>query len=106
MRRLCFVVGLALACSLGCASLESVFEDEKEIPLSQVPDAAVKAAQGAVEGITLTEAVVEEEDGRTVYQLEGTANGKEYEFEVTADGQVLEAEEENEEEDNNDDQAG
>ena len=65
------------------------FENDKEIPLSQVPKEAVEAAQRAVEGITLKEAEVEE-DGRTVYELEGTANGTEYEIEVTADGKVLE----------------
>ena len=88
------VIGLALACLVGCESLESLFEKEKEIPLSEVPQAALTAAEGAVEGITLTEAETEEEDGQTVYILEGAAAGKEYEIEVTADGKVLEVEEE------------
>ena len=48
----------------------------------------------AVEDINFTEAEVEEEDGQTVYVLEGTADGKEYEIEVTADGKVLEVEQE------------
>ena len=103
MRAWYFVIGLVLTCILGCAYLESGSEDEKEIPLSQVPKAAVAAAQGAVEGITLTEAEVEEEDGRTVYELEGTANGTEYEIEVTADGTVLEVAEEAEDDDEDDD---
>ncbi len=104
MRVLCFAIGLVLICGLGCASLEDLFENEKEIPLSEVPAAAVKAAQGEVEGINLTEAEVEEEDGETVYILDGTAAGKEYEIEVTAEGKVLEVEEETEddEEDNDD----
>jgi len=71
-------------------------DDEKEIPLSEVPAEALKAAQGAVDGITITEAEVEEEDGQTVYVLEGKANGKEYEIEVTPEGKVLEVEEETE----------
>ena len=50
-------------------------------------------AQQAVENITLTEAEVEKE-GRMVYVLEGTADGKEYEIEVTADGKVLDVEQE------------
>ena len=77
----------------GCASHESMYEDEKEIPLSNVPVVVVDAAQQAVENITLTEAEVEKE-GRTVYVLEGTADGKEYEIEVTADGEVLDVEQE------------
>jgi hypothetical protein len=87
------VIGLVLVCLVGCESLESVFEKEKEVPLSQVPEQVVAAAESAVEGITLTEAEMEEKDGQTVYELEGTANGKEYEIEVTADGKVLDVEE-------------
>jgi uncharacterized membrane protein YkoI len=68
-----------------------------------VPAAAVKAAQGAVEGVTLTEAEVEKEDGETVYILDGTADGKEYEIEVTAEGKVLEVEEETEDDEEDED---
>jgi uncharacterized membrane protein YkoI len=92
-------MGLVLVCLAGCATLESLFEDEKEIPLTQVSDAAVAAAKGAVEGITLKEAAVEDEDGQTVYILEGIADGQEYEIEVTAEGKVLEVEQETEDDD-------
>lgn len=93
MRTWIIVAVLLLTCVSGCTSLESKCEDEKEIPLSQVPVLVVDAAQQAVENITLTEAEVEKE-GRTVYVLEGTADGKEYEIEVTADGKVLNVEQE------------
>ena len=93
------VIGLALVCLVGCESLESVFEKEKEIPLSQVPQPAMEAAESAVDGITLTEAEMEKEDGQTVYVLEGKADGKEYEIEVTADGKVREVEEETKDDD-------
>lgn len=66
---------------------------DKEIPLSEVPDVVMQAALGAVEGIKFKEAEVEEEDGQTVYELEGKANGVKYEVEVSADGTVLEVEE-------------
>ncbi len=99
MRTLTFVIILASTCILGCASLESKTENEKEIPLSQVPKAAVEAAQKAVENIALTEAEVEEEAGQKVYVLEGTANGMEYKIEVTADGKIIEVEHEDENED-------
>jgi uncharacterized membrane protein YkoI len=97
------VIGLILVCGAGCASLDDLFENEKEVPLSEVPAAAVTAAEGAVEGITLTEAEVEKEDGQMVYDIEGTANGKEYTIEVTAEGEVLEVEEETEDDDEDDD---
>ena len=59
-----------------------------------------EAAQQAVEGIKQTEAEVEEEDGCSVYEIEGMASGKEYEIEVAASGKVLEVEEEDDDEDN------
>ena len=102
MRAWYFVFSLILICGLGCATLDELFEQEKEVPLSEVPAEALKAAQGAVDGVTITEAEVEKEDGQTVYVLEGEANGKEYEIEVTPEGKVLEVEEEDEEDDDDD----
>jgi hypothetical protein len=98
-----FVFGLVVICGLGCATLDELFEQEKEVPLSEVPAEALKAAQGAVDGVTITEAEMEKEDGQTVYVFEGEANGKEYEIEVTSEGKVLEVEEEADEEDEGED---
>lgn len=105
MRAWYLIFSLVLICGLGCATLDELFEQEKEVPLSEVPAEALKAAQGAVDGVTITEAEMEKEDGETVYIFEGEANGKEYEIEVTAGGKVLEVEEEAEdgEEDEGDD---
>ena len=94
MRAWYFVFCLVLICGLGCASLDELFEKEKDVPLSEVPQEALKAAQGAVDGITITEAETEKEDGETVYIFDGELNGKEYEIEVTSEGKVLEVEEE------------
>jgi len=94
MRTWLFVLSLVMVCGLGCASLDDMFEKEKEVPLSEVPQEALEAAQGAVDGITITEAEMEQEDGETVYVFEGEANGKEYEIEVTPEGKVLEVEQE------------
>ena len=99
MRACYFVFSLILICGLGCASLDDLFEQEKEVPLSEVPQEALKAAQGAVDGVTITEAEMEKEDGETVYVFEGEANGKEYEIEVTPEGKVLEVEEETDDDD-------
>jgi hypothetical protein len=100
------MMALLLVCALGCASVESMFdgEEEQEIPLSEVPAEALQAAQGAVDGITLTEAEMEEEDGQVVYEIEGTADGKEYCIEVTADGEVLEVELDDEDDEDDDDE--
>jgi uncharacterized membrane protein YkoI len=78
-------------------------DDEQEIDLSQVPQAVKDAAIAAVPGLVLQEAEVETENGATVYCLEGTANGTEYEVEVTSSGQVLEVEEEDDDDDDGDD---
>jgi hypothetical protein len=96
MKTLYILTVLAVIFIAGCEAIENAFEDEKEIPLSEVPQEVLTAAELAVEGITLTEAEVEEEDGQMVYELEGVANGMEYEIEVTADGKVLEVEQEDE----------
>ena len=93
------VVALLLAGGIGVLAKVQ----EKEVPLSEVPEAVLDAAQKAVEGIELEEAEVEEEDGVLVYELEGTAQGAEYEIELTADGKVLEVEREDEDEEDDDD---
>jgi len=78
-------------------------EDEEEIPLSEVPQVVKDAAAAAVPGIVLEEASRETEDERVIYELEGEANGTEYEIEVTEDGEVLEVEEDEEDDDEGDD---
>jgi hypothetical protein len=76
---------------------------EKEIPLNEVPDVVLKAAQKAVPGIELTEAEVEKTTKGVVYEIEGTLDSKKYEIEVSSDGKVLEIEEEeNDDEDDKD----
>jgi hypothetical protein len=64
-------------------------EHELTVPLTALPPAVLDAARKAVEGIELQEAEVE---SVLVYELEGEVGEKEYELEVTAEGQVLEVE--------------
>ncbi len=93
------VVGLVI-----CITLFAMGEDsETEIPLSEVPQKAIEAAQKAVDGIELVEAEVEEENGVLVYDLVGKAGGIEYEIEVTSEGKVLEVEQEDDDGDDSDD---
>ena len=82
---LLFLITLLASCA--------AFEKETEIPLTEVPEPVMSAALGAVPGIVIEEAELEEEDGEMVYELSGTAGDKEYEIEISASGEVLEVEE-------------
>lgn len=92
MSKWILLTAVALVAFAGCATLDG----DKSVELSEVPAAVKSAAAAEVEGIVLTEAEVEEEDGQLVYEVEGEAHGKEYEIEITADGKVLEVEVEEE----------
>lgn len=63
--------------------------EEDDIPISEVPAPAVEAAQSAVDGIQLKSAEAKTKDGRTVYEIDGNANGVKHEVRVTSDGEVL-----------------
>jgi hypothetical protein len=66
---------------------------EEVVPLSDVPTAVIDAAKQAVPGLDVTRVEREMEKGTLVYDVTGTAAGKAFEVEVTADGEVLETEE-------------
>jgi len=74
-------------------------EGEEEIPLDEVPDHVKLAAEEAVPGIVLEEAERETEDGVVIYDLDGEADGVEYEVEVNEDGEILDVEQDDDEED-------
>ncbi len=78
-------------------------DEEVAIAVNTVPAAVLAAANGAVAGIVFTSAERETEKGLTVYCLVGSANGKRYEVEVTADGKVVEIEDADDDEDDDDD---
>lgn len=77
--------------ALGFAAC-STFAPDEDIALSDVPAAALDAANGAVDGIEFKGAEMETKKGRTVYELKGKANGVKHEVKVTADGEVLKVE--------------
>ena len=64
-------------------------DDDKEIPLSWVPDQAMEAAKKAAPGIQFVEAERHRTHKGVVYELDGVADGKKVEVNVTADGEVL-----------------
>ena len=95
---------LVLGCDFGAEPKAAAKEAEDSVPLDSVPDVVKAAAASAVAGIVLEEAECETEDGRVVYDLEGTADGKDYALEIAADGTVLEVEVEEEDENDEDDE--
>ena len=122
MRKLTMVLGVSigLVATAGCgptvrgesldadvptAAIDAADWDgsEQVIPLEQVPVNVLAAAQGAVDGIMLSRAERERERSGIVYDIVGMVNGHAYEIEVTADGHVLEIEDEDDDDDDDDD---
>lgn len=95
MKKVLGILGLGTLLT-GCATLSG--EKETEIPLSEVPEVVMNAAQQALPGIVLTGAEIEESEGELNYELEGEVDGVEYEIELSPSGEVLEIESENEDE--------
>jgi uncharacterized membrane protein YkoI len=62
---------------------------DETVQLSAIPKVVTDAASATVKGFAATKASMEKEKGKTVYELEGKADGQEYEMKITADGKVL-----------------
>lgn len=73
------------------AEEEDGAEHELAVPVSALPEAVVRAAKKAVEGLQLEEGEVE---SVLVYELTGHADGRKVEIEVTSEGDVIEIERE------------
>ncbi|UCG32109.1 MAG: hypothetical protein JSU68_10630 [Phycisphaerales bacterium] len=69
-------------------------EQEEEITLDAMPEAARAALLELAGGAMISEAECEQEHGVLVYEAEWVADGIEHEAAVTADGALLEMEEE------------
>jgi hypothetical protein len=119
VRKLLCFLALGMLIAIGCETnqeaahvdnnAQRVAEDDKAetaevvIALDKVPAKVMAAGEKAVPGIVFTRVERELEKGVWVYDMEGTANGVAYEVEVTADGKVLEIEEEDDDDDDDDD---
>lgn len=68
-------------------------EEEGKVTMEQLPPKVKEAVQRLVGTNTIKELEKETEHGTVVYGVEWTANGKEWEAEFTADGDLLEVEE-------------
>lgn len=97
------VVAKPLAAKAPAAETKrSIAPDAKEA--KPAPDAALPpeikaAAELALKGFKITKVEKDEKGGKTIYDLEGVADGKRYEMEVSAEGKVLEVKEAEDEED-------
>jgi hypothetical protein len=89
----CFTL-CSVICLTACATYNERRTGERSIAIADLPANIRDAAEKAVPGIVLEEAEVETENGVDVYEVEGSASGKEYEIEIDSSGKVLEIEEE------------
>ncbi|HWX53416.1 MAG TPA: hypothetical protein VN176_02370 [Verrucomicrobiae bacterium] len=66
---------------------------EKQLKKSDLPAAVQKAAEEQSQGATVKGYATEVEDGQTLYEVEMTVNGHSKDVSMTADGKVVEVEE-------------
>lgn len=78
--------------------------EEKTITLEQVPAAVRAAMEAKAAGGKIVEVEQEDEDGGVTYEMEVLRDGKEFEYEFSSTGSLLEDEEGDDEEDDDDDE--
>ncbi|MBI3832228.1 MAG: sigma-70 family RNA polymerase sigma factor [Planctomycetes bacterium] len=81
---------------------KTVAVDAKPAPDAALPPEIKAAAEAALKGFKIAKVEKETKGGKTIYDIEGTADGKRYELEVSAEGKVLEVKEADEDEDKED----
>ena len=67
---------------------------EKKLAMKDLPPAVQKGVQDNLEGGTVKNLAKETEDGKTVYEVESTLNGKARDFMLDATGHLLSVEDE------------
>jgi len=71
----------------------SGFDDDVDIPITEVPANLVTIIQNTLPGITLTHAEKEIKNDTVIYEVNGKLiNGKEYEIKLKQDGTILKVE--------------
>lgn len=87
------MAGLLLA--IGAVAAEKENEDKpKQVALADLPAPARAAVEKWLAGGTIKNIEKEDEDGKVIYDVEATVNGKHAEADIAADGTVLTTEEE------------
>ena len=84
---------LAASALLAAGSLYAQ-EHEKKIKRSDLPPAVEKTVAANSQGATIKGFSSEKEDGKTFYEAEMTVNGHTKDISMTADGSIVEVEEE------------
>ena len=67
---------------------------DNDIPLNEIPPAVAAAAKAQIPGLRIEDADVQQRGEVRLYEIDGTANGHDYEMTLTADGRVLHVESE------------
>ena len=89
MRRVATLAAVLMLAASGCG--ERTHQAEDAVPLEKVPQAAMKAAEKELPGVTFDAAWKEAEGGQVAYEIRGkTKQGKVRDVKVSADGKVLE----------------
>lgn len=92
LARTTITLAAALAIA-GCSNRPGWLGGEDAIPLEDVPAQVKTAAMNEVPGLEIRSVERDSENGVDTYEVNGVANGKKYEIEVTEAGRVLEVEE-------------
>jgi uncharacterized membrane protein YkoI len=87
------VIGLVLAASAAQGQDKAAPKAEK-IALDKVPEPIMKAVNTRFPGAKLRSVEKEVEDGKVVFDVELTQNGRKYEMDIKEDGTIIEIEKE------------
>jgi hypothetical protein len=85
---------LIVLCACGLSLAASAAAQEKKIKRSDLPPAVEKTVAAQTAGATIRGFSTEKEDGKTLYEVGMTVNGHSKDVLITADGTVVEVEEE------------
>jgi len=89
---------------LAAVSSSRADDGEQEIDVEDLPAKVVAAIEKKFPEGKITEAEMEVEDGVTVYEVEVEDGDDEFEVEVSADGEILDIEEDEDDEDEDEDE--
>lgn len=87
-------LAILAACGLLATGSAAAQEHEKKIKRSDLPPAVEKTVAANSQGATIKGFSTEKEDGKTFYEAEMTVNGHSKDMSMTADGSIVEVEEE------------
>ncbi len=93
-RVFCVVLGLGLLGAVAATGWASFDEDDEQISIDKVPAKAREALLKHAQGAKFTEVEREKVRGVVFYEAEWMVDGREHEAKVTADGSLVELEEE------------